>query len=238
MLAFVLCPLAEGKDKPKYEATPADVAALIEAGEVVGKIGSMPTSEHSFTLIYEYQLLVPRKGSSGKTLSRSQQQLVHRYRQTKQITNPYRQAQQVQQLLQSLQKQQLKGLGTLFKIVSGRKDFEIQADDQVKVRLIKLPVRYDENGKVQPYTAKEKKQLKGKDTKLPGYAATWESLQQDQIVKVYLKAKKKKPAKKPKDKEMADEGDADSDALRARMIVILREPQAEDKPEKEKKAKE
>lgn len=56
--------------------------------------------------------------------------------------------------------------------------------DDVKVRMLHLPVLYNERGKPRPYTAREKEELKGPDRRLPGYSASLEDLKPGQIVQL------------------------------------------------------
>jgi hypothetical protein len=68
----------------------------------------------------------------------------------------------------------------------GHRDLEIQLDDEVKVRSLKPPVQYDEKGKPRRLTDEERKELKGKDPKVPGYARNVTDLKPGQVVQVYL----------------------------------------------------
>src|SRR5262249_51831568 len=72
---------------------------------------------------------------------------------------------------------------------------ELQSADDIKVRLKNPPPLFDDKGKPKRYTKKELDDLKGPDKKLPGYAADFENLRNDQIVEIQLV--KKKDASKP-----------------------------------------
>jgi hypothetical protein len=197
--------VAADKDKSssKYAPTQADIDWLVKTKEVVGKTSNLESSGKGFTLIYEYEYLDPnQKGinTANKNLSRQQQQIVHEYNRILKTKNPVQREQRLQQLMLRIQTLPMQDLSKLFKTKKGRKDFDLVAKDTVKVRLKKLPIRYDEKGKVQEYTTKEKQELKGKDPSLPGYTGDWENLSNGQTIKVYVAAKKKKPTK-AKDKE-------------------------------------
>jgi hypothetical protein len=98
------------------------------------------------------------------------------------------------------------------------KNVEIQADDNMKVRTLLLPVEYDEKGRPRKLTEKEKKALKGPDATQPGYMADFDSLKPGQEVKVFLA--KSKNAHKAKGKDAADS----KEKPKATMILILSEP--------------
>jgi len=89
------------------------------------------------------------------------------------------------------------------------KNVDADAPEEVVVRRWELPKVYDDKGNLKEYTSKERKELRGKDLKVPGYAATWDDVQFGQKVKLYLKSKKaieksKKSLAPPADKEAAD----------------------------------
>jgi hypothetical protein len=261
LLALALSVGAADKDRSnsKYIPTQDDIDALIKAKEVIGKVSKLESTGKGFTLIYEYEYLDPnQKGinTAAKNLNRQQQQILRQYNQIMKTKNPTQRAMKLQQLMLRIQSMPIQDVSKLFKTKKGRKDFDLVAIEDVKVRVKKLPVRYDEKGNVQEYTAKEKKELKGKDPNLPGYTAEWDNVSNGQTVKVYLKAKKKKPAKDKdgKDKDKAkddkakdDKADAKDDKAKAkdkeeddddrpqvRMILILENPDADKGPDGKK----
>jgi len=110
----------------------------------------------------------------------------------------------------------------------GTKDMELHAVDDLKVRSSNPPLEFDEKGRPRRYTYRELKELKGPDTKLPGYQADFESLKPGQDVRITLA--KRKPVAKVQRPKAADDADLDktapkpSDKQEVMMIVILREP--------------
>src|SRR5947207_12211314 len=66
----------------------------------------------------------------------------------------------------------------------GRRDVKVITTDDVKVRTKNPPVAYDDKGDKKKYTAKELKELRGDDPKLPGYTAEFNDLKQNQVVEV------------------------------------------------------
>jgi hypothetical protein len=103
------------------------------------------------------------------------------------------------------------------------KQVEMQANDDLKVRMLNPPVDFDLKGKPRKYTSKELRDMKGPDTKLPGYTAEFDDIKPGQIVKLYLPNKSKpapKPAVKPKDSDEPKPVEKPE----VLMVVILQEP--------------
>jgi hypothetical protein len=99
-----------------------------------------------------------------------------------------------QRELQLLQ-QEIRAIQNMYQVVPVTRDFDFQADANVKVRIKDLPDQFDEKGNVKKYTAVEKLALKGKDKNLMGYESSPEALKPGQTVLVALRTHKKpKPA--------------------------------------------
>jgi hypothetical protein len=117
----------------------------------------------------------------------------------------------------------------IYKIEEKKVEIQVTTIDDLKVRQAAPPVQFDDKGKVKKYTTKELNELKGPDTKLPGFPAEFSDLRQNQYVEVYL-VKKKEAPRRPvakKDKDAA----ADADLLahlqpEVSMIVIIAEDTA------------
>jgi hypothetical protein len=101
---------------------------------------------------------------------------------------------------------------------------EMQANDDIKVRMLNPPVDFDLKGKPRKYTSKELKELKGVDTKLPGYTADFDGIKPGQIVDVYLPGKAKPLAKPPPGKVLDPEEPKPVDKPEVLMVVIVQEP--------------
>jgi hypothetical protein len=112
------------------------------------------------------------------------------------------------------------------------KEVELLVADDLKVRVMQPPVEFDEKGKPRKRTAKELKELKGGDPKLPGYQADFDSLKPNQVVRLTLIGKKDtrgkaKPPARPKAKGKApaeDEDPPEPEKPQVAVIVILYEP--------------
>jgi hypothetical protein len=130
------------------------------------------------------------------------------------------------------QRQMLQAQATLYQMQSMTKDVELQTTDEVKVRLAYPPEAFDDKGKPKRYTAKELKELKGPDPKLPGYNAEFSDLHEGQYVTVTLVKKKDAPTKLPPRRPIKDPKEAkdiDADLLlenlpHISMILIVADP--------------
>ena len=83
-----------------------------------------------------------------------------------------------------------------FHLQVGKQDVKVMTLDDVKIRTENPPVAFDDKGNKKRYTPKELKELRG-DSKLPGYAAEFNDLKQNQWVKVSLVRKKSDKAMQP-----------------------------------------
>jgi hypothetical protein len=123
--------------------------------------------------------------------------------------------------LNNIQYELLKNQKVLITVKEESKNVELQASDDMKVRVKELPPVFDEKGKVKKLSPKELKERKG-DTKLPGYTAELSDLKSNQTVTVYLAKKKDTKPAKDKNKDEA----ALENRPQVTMIVIEAEPPA------------
>jgi hypothetical protein len=100
------------------------------------------------------------------------------------------------------------------RLVTVRNDFSFQAGDEVKVRLGKPPIKYDDKGHIVKHTPEELKELKGADPNLPGYTGTQDNLKNGQVVVVYLARKKEALPKSEKAAETGKPESAKPDAAK------------------------
>jgi len=82
---------------------------------------------------------------------------------------------------------------------------ELPLADDVKVRMARPPVAFDDKGRVKRYTSKELADLKGPDKSLPGYTSDVADLKRDQLIEVHLYKKKGTPKLTKEDKEVPAE---------------------------------
>jgi hypothetical protein len=215
-----LCGAADEKKDAK-KSDPAEKKALEKlttSSTIIGKLSRVEGAQRYLTVNVAISIPVPTAASPANTLSLLQLR--------QQLAAERSPANRQRLLLQHLQ--QAGGLGGGYTIRTINKEVEIQATDEMKVRTLLLPVDFDEKGRPKKYTAKEIKELKGPDSKLPGYTADFDSLKPEQTVKIYLAKKKEPPVEKGRDKAK-DKADKDADAAssekpEAVMVVILDEP--------------
>jgi hypothetical protein len=116
------------------------------------------------------------------------------------------------------------GVGKMpnFRVQQTKKDIDFQGTEEVKVRTMVLPDKFDDKGNVVKYTKEELAELKGKDKKLPGYESSLEKLETGQTVKVTLieiVKKKDNEANKDAVKEVEKK-------KQVKLILITAEPPA------------
>ena len=224
LLAVISCTVLSSVADEKKDAKKSDPAEkkaldqLKTATAITGKLSRVEGSQRYLTVTVAISIPVPTAASPTNVLAQLQ------FRQ--QLAAERSPANRQRLLLQYLQ--QSGGLGGGgYTIRTINKELEIQATDDMKVRTLLLPVDFDEKGRPKKYTAKEIKELKGPDPKLPGYTADFDSLKAEQTVRVYLAKKKEPPKEKGQDKEKKKGEDADvgsSEKPEALMVVILDEP--------------
>jgi hypothetical protein len=206
--AFAADDKAADSDKASKEKKQV-LDKLASAGDLSGNLTRWGegTAPGAITLRVTIKYNVPNAGAINNVAS-LQRQLLDAQR----IPNPIdRQA----KLLQ-IQTEMAKNQNNLTTTKEEHYDYELVADDNMKVRHDSPPPQFDDKGKLKPYTPKELKTLKGND-KLPGFPAEMDALKQGQTVKVFL-AKPKKNATKEKDDKAAD------NRPKVTMVLILSEP--------------
>jgi hypothetical protein len=103
-------------------------------------------------------------------------------------------------------------------------DIDIEATDDVKVRVLNPPTETDEKGRPKRLTSAELKKLKGPDPRLPGYNAEFDNLRQGMIVQVTLSKRKEAPKPMVRRKKGDDDDLAGDNRPMASLIVILADP--------------
>jgi hypothetical protein len=207
-LASVL-PSATAADKPIVAGDKKEAAAkMLAAGEITGRVVNVEQTKKMFTLEVTIAYQVPNLGAM-QNLANIRVQMA----QARDINT-----------IRNLQVQMIQAQAQMYQPRSEKHNVDVEATDEVKVRLKDPPVTFDDKGNPKKYSPKELKELKG-DTKLPGYAGDFDSLHQDQIVQVQLSKTKETPKKGGKDNKDADLLNESSKPV-ATMIMILAEPAA------------
>jgi hypothetical protein len=205
---FLPAPAVDNRDA---KDEPSEKPARL--GEVVAKLTHVEGAQKYLTVQITQKYVVPNPQadfSNGLNLLWRQQEILRN-------PNPVVRRQQLLQLIAEQQRNQLNA----YQVREVPVNVELQATDDLKVRILQPPVDFDEKGRPRRYTAKELKDLKGPDIQLPGYTGDFDNLKPGQTVQVSLARKKdalKKPVAKDKEKDPPNE-----DRLLATMIVILQE---------------
>jgi hypothetical protein len=212
------------KAKDKSDAKQAEKGVTTEkmyrAGQLAGKILTVNESKKSIRLQVTLQYPKLNQGALNNLVQAQlnmQQAMLNR--------DPNGRAQGIM----NAQRQMIQAQATLYNLETHTKDVELQTTDEVKVRQANPPEQFDDRGKPKKYTAKELKELKGPDPKLPGYNAEFSDLREGQVVTVTLVKKKDAPNKLPprrpiKDPKEAKDVDADlllENLPHISMIVIV-----------------
>jgi hypothetical protein len=204
------------KDDAKIDAKKADEEKLIPVGRLDGILKKSGGSGEGLTVTVE--LILPDPRAQLEQLKQQQELML-----ALSIRNPLLRQQALVQVLQQMR-------GGQNAVIRKNVDLDLEPADEMVVRTMFLPEKFDDKGKPKKYTAKELKELRGPDASLPGYSADNDSLKDGQIVTVYLVRKKRVPAIKaaPKDKEKKDKDNEklwdDDNKPKVRMIVIRAEP--------------
>jgi hypothetical protein len=203
------------KDKPDSKEIKEAKDKLVSAGKITGKLTRVDGSQKYLTVQVTLKV-AELKHDAPQHLVNLQRQLAE----AGLIRNPVQRQQRIAEIQGQITRYQTTGMYTT---KDQQQKFELQATDDVKVRMQNPPVDFDDSGKPKKYTAKELKELKGPDPKLPGYTADFDSLKQDMTVDVYVAKPKSTTKSKSADKDK-DKDASSGDTLRATMIVILSDP--------------
>ncbi len=193
-------------------------------GQLTGYLLTTPGTDRTFTVRVQYQdaQLKPNAlntaASANNRANHQLQQIARLQQQMARSKNPAQQMAQIQRILAQMQVGQARAQNNLYNVVTRTQDVEFQAEENVKVRTQDLPDQFDEKGNIKRYTKEELKQLKGKDTNLPGYESSFEALKEGQLIQVTLATHQ---AKKPANGPAAKDSEKDKDA---------KEKDAKDKP--------
>lgn len=199
------------KDAPDSKEKAAD--KMIAAGEVSGKIVAWEGSQRYLTLEVPVRYQVLDQGAVNQ-LANLQNQLI----QASRDTDARNRARRVAELQVQILQQQAR----LYTTKEEKVRLELQAADDMKVRLSQPPTGFDDKGNPKKYTQKELTELKGPDPKLPGYLGELSDVGQDKVATVTL-AKKRDTKSTAKGKEK-DDDPAAGRRLLITMIVLYPEP--------------
>jgi hypothetical protein len=252
LASFVLFPgWVAAQKKP---TTPPVDAENLGPGDFTGTVLSIPGSDRTFRLRITIPKIVLNPWAARSTnpqvrhIVRLQNQINKLTTQVARSKNPSNgQLLKIQQLTAQMQIDALRVQSNSYRTTTTTQDVDFQAAEDVKVRKLNLPPKYDDKGNLSKYTAEELKEFKGKDKNLTGYESSLPELAVGQVVTVTLAAHKPastdsssspKPEDKEKEKEANKDLDKDKDKdkaadkdklmdgekkLQARTIVIVKD---------------
>jgi hypothetical protein len=244
-LGFALCLLslawaAAVESAPKAPPTPAKLDSdKLAPGVFTGTITNTPNANRMFTVTVAYQKVQLKPGQNlGRTnanlqreynrIVQLQNQLMHPSRRH----NPLGTMQQLERAIVQFKVQLARAEANLFQVIPATQKVDFQAEENLKVRLKKLPADFDEKGNIKDYTAAELVKLKGKDRDLPGYESSVENLKVGQVVQVTLGVHRKSAETHPSSASSSSSSRADKEKeeetspqhhLQVRMIMILKD---------------
>lgn len=212
LLAALVLPTAAADDKPDAgKAAPAvkveTKEKLASAGEFTGKLLRVNPERNTLTVQLSYLEIDPNR------VRDNQNHMIRRQLEISRVGDLRERAKQTLQLQVEMQRRQR----DVYRQVN--KNVDLQAAEELVVRLMQPPVEFDEKGRPRRLTDKEKRALQGPDPKLPGYTAEFENLKANQVVRVTLA--RRKEVGKPKEKDFL----ADGERPQVKMIVILADPE-------------
>jgi hypothetical protein len=205
---------------------------LIKSGVIVGRVMNVYEDKKRLRIEVSIPVTTPNPGAAGQVAS-AQQAMAQAQYAVRTATTPQAALQARQQMAQA-QYQMMQAQANLYQTKMVKQEVEVQATDDLVVRMAQPKQDFDEKGRIKKYTKAELKELKG-DSKLPGYKAEFTDVQNEQIIRVTTVRKKgettaaPKPAPVVKKKKGKDEDEKPADGLmdkmmQASLIEILREP--------------
>ena len=211
------------KDVDKKDVDKKDVdkkaPEMVDAGSIMGKIVFVDETKKTIKLKIEYPEI-----NQGEVQAMNNDMNELNKALLTPTKNPNDRINNINRLNNSIATHRAK----LYKVSS--KDIDLTTTDDVKVRLKNPTTKFDEKGKVVPYTKEELKELKGDDPKEIGYKAEFSDLRQNQIVQVALMKKKgtpviPKPEPGKKDVDKASVADIMAEyAPHVTTVIIVAEP--------------
>jgi uncharacterized protein YifE (UPF0438 family) len=207
-------------DKKDVDKKDVDKKApeMVDAGSIIGKIVFVDETKKTIKLKIEY----PELNQGELQAMNNDMNEINKVLLTEK--NPNNRINRINQLQVSIANHRAR----LYKVSS--KDIDLTTTEDVTVRLANPTTKFDEKGKVVPYTKEELKELKGDDPKAIGYKAEFSDLRQNQIVKVALMKKKgtpviPKPDPGKKDVDKASVADIIAEyAPHVTTVIIVAEP--------------
>jgi hypothetical protein len=225
----LLCMAAFGandKDKTEKPEKPAD--RLVPIGTLVGVVQDTGDSTGQFVVRVILRHLEANP-SAHEEYIRQQEKILRRQDAILKSPDIAQRSAQMQQLYQEIVGL-LEREANLFKVKEVEQDVELKLAEDVKVRTAVPAKAYDDKGNIKRYTAKELRELRGKQN-LPGYAAEVGDLQVGQRVAVKVAVRRRNPPPKkpgkdeaPKESSLKDMPPPVDESKPLAVLIVIADP--------------
>ncbi|MGL4555283.1 MAG: hypothetical protein ACRC33_29300 [Gemmataceae bacterium] len=215
-------------DKDK-DADTKNTEKTVKSGVLIGKVMNVYEDKRRLRIQVSIPVTKYNAGAAQGVLQ-AQQNLVNAQVAMRSARDVNGLVQARQQMAQA-QLEMARAQAQLYQTELVNQEVEVDAIEDVVVRMASPKQDFDEKGRVKKYTKAELKELKG-EGKHPGYKAEFSDIQNEQIIRVTTVRKKGEPAPKPapvkKKKGKDDDAPSPADGLadkqpQVSLIEILRE---------------
>jgi predicted outer membrane protein len=210
----LLVPFAAADDKKpagKDDKTKPVSADTLSNGAYTGKILQLPDDDGKFTAQVDITHYEPKDPKHADAYAKAMQQVIREQERVAQLEHEYATAKKPQEQARKFKQlenaqaeldRRMEKAAQDIKVVTEHKTVDFQLSRDAKVRIMVLPTRFDDDGKIKAYTDEEKKALKGDNPSLAGYEAKLGDLKANDAVRIRLwRPIKEKSTDTPSDSE-------------------------------------
>jgi hypothetical protein len=212
--ALLLAAVGPAAAEDKKDAKPSDPKEakekLLSSGQLVGRVTTVDPDARTLTVQVTLRYFVPNEDAVAQ-----QADLRNQLADALQIEDPAERVQRVQEIRAAM----LENAANLLMPEEQQLDVPLTAAEEVQVRTAQPPPAFDDKGNPRKLSAKELKELRGTNPRLPGYKADFADFAEGQIVRV-LAARKKLTAAEVKELRAAGQ----EPPLLAAVVVIEARP--------------
>jgi hypothetical protein len=192
----ILAPFATADDKKSPgtdDKTKHVDADTLPNGSYTGKLLQVPDDNGKFSAQVEVTRYEPKDPKHPEAYAKAMERVTHDQEHIAKLElelakakKPQDQANKLKQIetAQGQLERHMEQAAQDVKVVKEHKTVDFQLSRDAKVRIMTLPARFDDEGKIKPYTEEERKALKGDNPKLPGYEAKLTDLKANDPVRL------------------------------------------------------
>jgi hypothetical protein len=213
---------------------------------------NVPDQDGFFSAQVDVTHYEPRDPKHPEAYTKAMQAVVHDEERVAVLEHEYAAAKKPQEQARKLKqletaeaqlKRQMEKAANDIKAVTEHKTVDFQLSRDATVRVMALPTRFDDEGKIKVYTDDEKKALIGDNPKLPGYEAKLSDVKVNDVVRIRLWRPLKDKTTDPTSESEKDSKDAKDKAKettpapkksQVTEIVILNDDKADKDKDKSK----